>query len=147
MPKTTPISTARATAWMNTLRRAAGKNPWGNARWIAKYRDVPVISPSSSSSVNGGEVSKDLAHLGQVCQCRALSRWLPTDERTEQPISRSENRSRLCSRRRGKAVRALKCVMSSNVTATVVKTDVPTPADANERLVRTYARKVRSEAR
>ena len=61
------MSVARATAWTKTLRRAAGKNPWGNARWIAKYRNVPVISPPSSSSVNdySGKVSKTLLTLAK----------------------------------------------------------------------------------
>lgn len=38
-------------------------------------------------------------------------------------------------------------MISSNGTALKVVRNAPTPADANERLVRTYARKVRSEAR
>lgn len=38
-------------------------------------------------------------------------------------------------------------MMSPNAIAPKVVEDAPTPADANERLVRTYARKVRSEAR
>ena len=50
MPNTIPTNVAREKACRYTLKRAAGKNPCGSARWMRKYRCVP--SPGGITQSN-----------------------------------------------------------------------------------------------
>jgi len=108
MPKTIPTTVARDTACKNMLRRAAGKSPWGSARWMVKYRTVPIASTVIPNAIS-------VAPNGRAYGATAIS---PFDEPFALAFTETRN----------------SCTSA-------------TPADAKERLVRTYARKVRSEAR
>jgi len=108
MPKTIQTNTPRDMACRNTLTRAAGNNPFGSARWTAKYRNVPVTStamPNAMSVAPNGRANDSTA----IPLCKGLFALVLTETRKS------------CTR--------------------------ATPADANARLVRTYAKKVRSDAR